>query len=87
MDKSKYDITVEYQKAAEQLSELLDFSEETKRKIDDLFQRYGIDHFFNNFESYDFSFDTINKLKNLILILNGFGDKIQKVGSDGKDGE
>ena len=60
---------MEYIKCADLLAKLIDLDVDTKEKIYKSFQSIGIKSFFQQLESQDLSSETIDKLKNVKVII------------------
>jgi len=59
----------EYQKAADILCDLLELEDETKIKISEQIQTFGIGHFLENLGAFDFTPEVRDKLQTLYLVL------------------
>lgn len=59
----------EYQKAAAILSDLLELDGATKQKISEQIQAFGIGHFLENVNAFDFTHEVRDKLQTLYLVL------------------
>jgi dissimilatory sulfite reductase (desulfoviridin) alpha/beta subunit len=59
----------EYQKAAKIIAKLMELDEETKKKISEQIQSFGIGHFLENLGAFNFSDEVMDKLQALYIVL------------------
>ena len=73
----------EYQRAVALLSKMVEFDSEVEKQINGYIQNWGVCHFFENLEAFEFSADTVIKLQAVRMILFGLdetGNKAERGG-------